>query len=58
MEKEGVGHYVIVDPSENLAKVYRLQDGRYVKVLDADNDTVEFDLGKCRLLFEFAKIWV
>jgi Uma2 family endonuclease len=57
-EKEGVRHYVIVDPAENLAKVYRLKDGRYVKVLDAGNDTVEFDLEKCRIFFEFAKIWV
>jgi Uma2 family endonuclease len=57
-EKEGVRHYVIVDPFENIAKIYQLQEDRYIKVLDAGNDTVEFDLGKCRLLFEFAKIWV
>jgi len=57
-EREGVRHYVIVDPDESIAKVYRLQDGRYIKVLDASKDNVEFDMGKCRISFEFAKIWL
>ena len=57
-QQEGVRHYVIVDPIERIAKVYRLQDGRYIKVLDASKDTVEFDLGKCTIVFEFAKIWL
>ena len=57
-QQEGVRHYVIVDPNENIAKVYRLQDGHYIKVLDASKDIVEFDLGKCTIAFEFAKIWV
>jgi Uma2 family endonuclease len=57
-EQEGVRHYVIVDPKESTAKVYRLQDGRYIKVLDAGKDSVEFDLGKCSMVFEFAKIWL
>ena len=57
-QQEGVRHYVIVDPIESIAKVYRLQDGRYIKVLDASTDTVEFDLGKCTIPFEFAKIWL
>lgn len=57
-EREGVKYYVIVDPVETLAKIYRLQDGRYIKVLDAVRDSVEFDLGKCGIHFDFAKIWV
>jgi Uma2 family endonuclease len=57
-EQEGVRHYVIVDPIESIAKVYRLQDGRYIKVLDASKDNVEFDLGKCSIQFEFAIIWL
>ena len=56
-EREGVRYYVMVDPKENLAKVYRLQDGRYIKALDAGKDRVEFDLGKCSILFDFAKVW-
>ena len=57
-QQEGVRHYVIVDPNESIAKVYRLQDGRYIKLLDAGKDIVEFDLAKCNISFEFAKIWV
>ncbi len=57
-EREGVRHYVIVDPNENIAKIYSLLDGRYIKMLDASKDIVEFDLGKCIILFEFAKIWL
>lgn len=57
-EQEGVRHYVIVDPNASIAKVYRLHDGRYIKQLDACGDKVEFDLGKCSIQFEFAKIWV
>ncbi len=56
-EQEGVRYYVIVDPEENLAKVYRQQDGRYIKVQDASKECVEFDLGKCSIQLEFAKIW-
>ena len=57
-QHEGVRHYVIVDPNEKIAKVYRLQDGHYIKVLDASKDIVEFDLRKCTIPFEFAKIWL
>jgi Uma2 family endonuclease len=57
-EQAGVRHYVIVDPIENIAKIYYLQDGRYIKYLDAGEDKVEFDLGNCSIQFEFAKIWV
>ena len=57
-QQKGVRYYVIVDPIESIAKVYCLQDGRYIKVLDAGKDTVEFDLGKCSISFEFSKIWL
>lgn len=56
-EREGVRYYVMVDPKERVAKIFRLQDGRYIKALDAGKDRVEFDLGKCSILFDFAKIW-
>ena len=56
-EQEGVQHYVIVDPIESIAKVYRLQDGRYIKHLDACREKLEFGLGKCSIQFDFAKIW-
>lgn len=57
-EQEGVQHYVIVDSVENIAKVYRLKDGRYIKLMDASKEVIEFNLGKCSIQFEFAKIWL
>lgn len=56
-EREGVTHYCIVDPENNVAKVYSLHDGRYVKRVDATDENVIFDLGKCNIEFEFARIW-
>ncbi|WP_456405353.1 Uma2 family endonuclease [Thiolapillus sp.] len=56
-EKEGVHHYVIVDPAEKLAKVYSLHEGRYIKIMDATDEECEFDLGKCRITFDFSTIW-
>ncbi|WP_456375512.1 hypothetical protein [Thiolapillus sp.] len=50
-------HYVIVDPEEQLAKVYSLHEGRYIKVMDATDECCDFDLGKCRISFDFSKIW-
>ena len=56
-EREGVPHYVIIDPKEQLAKVYSLHDGRYIKVMDATHESCDFDLNKCRIAFDFSKIW-
>lgn len=56
-EKEGVNYYIIVDPKENIAKVYRLKDGKYIKVCDAYDECVDFDLNACAFTFDFSKIW-
>jgi len=57
-EQEGVNYYTIVDPSESIAKVYRLHNGRYIKMCDAYEDTVTFVLDECgRFDFDFSKIW-
>lgn len=56
-EREGVRHYIIVDPKEQLAKVYSLHEGRYIKVMDATDENCEFDLVKCRIIFDFSEIW-
>ena len=56
-EKGGVRHYVIVDPENQLATVHTLRESRYVKVTDAMNESLEFDLGKCLINFDFSKIW-
>jgi len=57
-EKEGVSFYVIVEPKESYAKVYRLNsEGRYVKLADAHNESVDFVLEECSFSFDFSKIW-
>ncbi len=56
-KSEGVRHYVIVDPKEQLAKVYMLHEGSYIKVMDATEESLEFDLGKCLINIDFSRIW-
>jgi len=57
-EQEGVDYYAIVDPKESIAKVYRLHEGRYIKMCDAYEDKVNFELESCGSFeFDFAKIW-
>jgi len=57
-EAEGVSYYVIVNPFENMAKVYTLNsEGNYMKVADAQKDAVDFVLNECTFTFDFTKIW-
>jgi len=56
-EKEGVAYYIIVDPTESLAKVYKLHEGTYIKVCDASDESVAFTLDACDFTFDFGKIW-
>ena len=58
-EEEGVKYYIIVDPVESIAKVYYLKDGRYIKMLDASDESVVFELDECskKIAFNFGKIW-
>ncbi len=58
-EREGVSYYIIVNPIENVAKVYVLKDGKYIKVIDATDEIVTFKLDKCdeNIKFDFRRIW-
>ncbi len=56
-EREGVTYYVIVDPVNEVAKIYHLHEGRYVKQLDATDESYQFILEDCRLMFDFSGIW-
>ena len=58
-EQEGVEYYIIVDPIETIAKVYHLNNGRYVKVGDMHEESVDFRLQECKdeIHFDFSKIW-
>ncbi len=56
-EQEGVAFYVIVYPKKQVAKVYKLKDGRYIKAGDFSTEMYEFSLDKCSISFDFSKIW-
>ncbi len=56
-EREGVKYYVLVYPEDRLAKVFKLINGKYSKLIDATNETVKFDLKNCEIDFDFSKIW-
>ena len=56
-EREGVRYYVIVDPVDHFAKVYKLVSGKFNKLIDAGNEVVAFDLGPCEIHLDFEKIW-
>ncbi len=57
-EREGVAYYCIVDPENKVIKIYSLIGGRYIKKLDALDESVDFDLGKCSINLDFSKIWL
>jgi Uma2 family endonuclease len=56
-ESEGVKYYIIVNPDENIAKAYELKDGRYIKILDATDEVVDFELKDCDIKIDFNKLW-
>jgi len=57
-EREGVKYYIIVDPQSSVAKVYTLNsEGRYKKIADVTEESVPFDLEKCKITFDFSVIW-
>jgi len=56
-QHEGVKYYTIVYPKKNIAKVYKLKDGRYIKVNDFSTENYTFELDGCSIDFDFSKIW-
>jgi Uma2 family endonuclease len=57
-ESQGVKYYVIVDSEKNLAEVFELKNMFYVKIIEAKNETVHFDLdSECKIEFNFSEIW-
>ena len=56
-ETEGVRYYVMVNVEDRVCKVFHLREGRYVKLADAVDETVSFELSKCRIAFDFSLIW-
>ena len=57
-EREGVRNYVIIDPQSEVAKIYTINsEGCYKKVADVTEETIDFTLNGCRIIFDFAAIW-
>ncbi|CAA6800080.1 MAG: Unknown protein [uncultured Sulfurovum sp.] len=56
-QQEGVEFYIIVYPEKKVAKVYQLKEGRYLKVQDFSDELYKFELEKCKIDFDFSKIW-
>ncbi|MBE0513955.1 Uma2 family endonuclease [Sulfurimonas sp.] len=58
-EREGVEYYIIVNPDDKVAKVYHLKEGRYIKLMDASHEKVDFSIKECheKVEFDFSKIW-
>lgn len=56
-QSEGVKYYIIVYPKEHTAKVYILNQGKYIKLADVSDETINFDIKQCQFDFEFSNIW-
>jgi Uma2 family endonuclease len=56
-EKEGVKFYIIIDPLDEVVKIYKLVDGKYIKVCDTHSETIDLSTSKCKILFNFSTLW-
>jgi len=56
-QQEGVAFYIIVYPDNQVAKVYALKEGKYLKVGDFSDEKYIFTTDKCKIDFDFSKIW-
>jgi len=56
-QNEGVKYYILVYPSGKKAKVYQLQNGKYIKVGDFTDEVYDFSLKECIINFDFNFIW-
>lgn len=56
-QHHGVKYYVIIDVEKLKAEIFILDDGKYKIAAETSNDKFTFDLGKCRIDFDFSSIW-
>ena len=56
-EEEGVAYYCLIYPDTLIAKLYKHNNGKYIKVSDFDEGTYTFKTKKCHLKFNFSKIF-
>ncbi|MCX6051862.1 MAG: Uma2 family endonuclease [Campylobacterales bacterium] len=56
-QNEGVKYYILVYPNGKKAKVYKLENFKYVKIGDFTDENYTFELEKCSIDFDFNFIW-
>ena len=56
-EGEGVKYYTLVYTDSKKAKVYKLENGKYIKVSDFSDEKYDYELEKCTINFDFNFIW-
>ena len=56
-QEEGVKYYILAYCDNKKAKVYKLHEGRYIKVSDFSDEKYTFELDKCNIDFDFDFIW-
>ena len=57
-EREGVPYYGLVYPEFRVVKLYkRSEEGKYLKVGDFKNETIELKTEKCALALDFSALW-
>lgn len=56
-EEEGVKYYIMIDPAEKVARAYHNKNGKFIKLTDASDETVNFDLGKCSIAINFSQVF-
>jgi len=52
-----VEYYVLVYPEIKKARIFKLEEDKYKKVLDATEDTFTFNLAECKITLDFSKVW-
>jgi Uma2 family endonuclease len=55
--QEGVAYYILVYPDLLTAKVYKLDDGKYKKYGDYTDENYLFELGDCKIDFNFNNLF-
>ena len=56
-QEEGVKYYIIVYPKDLKAKVYKLENGRYLKVGDFLTESYTFNESSCKASVDFGAVF-
>jgi Uma2 family endonuclease len=56
-QQEGDKLYILAYPDEQVAKVFRLHEGRYIKEEDFVDEVFEFSVKGCELNIDLSLVW-